>query len=1004
MNGHPASDEAKSTEGSVKASSPKEEPARSTTDASVNEGDEPAEKLSDKAADDKFDEAATKEPTNGPADDLTAEKSAVDKKCVSNDEATEAGKNDIDKHDEKLEPAEPTNPAPMPDADKEKSGVDQTEAKKAVNAKDPESSTSGAKNLAQNVSEKSPDAAADDIAMIDSPPEKSENSAAPVASEEAAAPSADVGKDSGQDTVMNDLPSEEPAQASKPTDSDDATPAAVDSADSLAPEAGLGSTGISQLAIGSAEKESSPVPPPAADESMVDAVMNDAPSSKVSRERDDDAAEEPAPKRAKTEPTEDEASKTASTDAPTEPQLEAAPTASASAAGAVTTTATETPGLDELFLTRLTNWGDSATNAGVISPFQRREIRKLIGRVRKTKSGSHFKDSVEKLWPGIWDSYQSKIDKPMDLGELERSLREGRDGTSSAIESFADFRTNLALIFENALAFNGPEHLITEAGANVVRTVWEDALLIPTEEPARPKALSKTKPVRESRTAATNVVAEATARRQSSGPAASSPAGTANAPAAKPAQPAPAPTPATPATPAATAAPAQEPSGGDRRAPTTTTTTTEADRPKRKVRAPKPKDIDYSTKPSRKKMKPELQFCDEVLTELMHSRNSRLNTWFMEPVDAEGLNIPTYYSTIKKPMDLGKVRRMLGGGEITSLKDFDKNVRLIFDNCYKFNGPPSEKHPVSALAKELEVVYTEQMDKKDEWLSKHAAKASAAAASVSNGSDEDTDDDEDDNGPEAHVDDKEVEELRVKLDEETQKLNELILGGNQSLIKIQKTIVDMLQDGLIDAVKKAKAAKLKRDKSKNSGKGGRAKAPRKSGGGPSQPKKSGGSKKAAAAKKGLTAAEKDQVASAINDLDHPHLQRAIDIIKKDTGQNENNDGELELDIDQLSHDALYKLWDLCRKALPSFGKDSTVVPDEPADVNRGAPAKQAPKTATKRKNKPMSAQEQDARIAQLKEVSKLYRPPGQEPAEVAKVTQAPTPMADSSDDSDSEEE
>lgn len=51
----------------------------------------------------------------------------------------------------------------------------------------------------------------------------------------------------------------------------------------------------------------------------------------------------------------------------------------------------------------------------------------------------------------------------------------------------------------------------------------------------------------------------------------------------------------------------------------------------------------------------------------------------------------------------------------------------------------------------------------------------------------------------------------------------------------------------------------------------------------------------------------------------------------------------------------------------------------------------------------MSAQEQESRIAQLTALRDLYKP-GQEPTESQIVTQAPTPMAESSDDSDSEEE
>lgn len=118
---------------------------------------------------------------------------------------------------------------------------------------------------------------------------------------------------------------------------------------------------------------------------------------------------------------------------------------------------------------------------------------------------------------------------------------------------------------------------------------------------------------------------------------------------------------------------------------------------------------------------------------------------------------------------------------------------------------------------------------------------------------------------------------------------------------------------------------------------------------------------------------------------------------------ESEDGELELDIDQLSNEALLKLWELCKKVLPGFGKDSAAVPASSPEVNRSAPTKQAPKTAAKpKKNKPMSAQEQEARIAQLREIRDLYKP-GQEPADEAQMVQEAAAMNDTSDDSSEEE-
>lgn len=840
------------------------------------------------------------------------------------------------------------NKSPTPKAAHESEAAASVPAATAATATEtkPGSQDSHAADEPVKASEDSAAAQSEDVQMADSAPEKeSTERARQIADEAPSAPSACPAKAPEPDMEMTDT-SGEADSAAKPASSD-AAPPSGDAAAAPTSELDLGPTDLSQLNIGTTEKALSPVGP-SADISMSDAP---APSSKVAREREDDAAEEPASKRAKTETMDDGTGDT----------LAAGPDAI---------------GLDGTALTRLSQWEDSETKMRSISPFQRREIRKIIGRVKKTKSGGHFRDSVQKLWPLLWDGYVERIDKPMDLGELDRTLRE----PSSPIATYGDFKANLAIIFENALSFNGTTHEVTFAAASVVRTIWEEVLPIPEEEPARPKAVPKQKPARESRAV---INAETAARHRSAGPAAASPA--AEAPAVNP---------------PASAAADQEPSGDWR-----SSTATDGDRPKRTVRAPKPKDIDYTTKPSRKKLKPELPFCDEVLMELMHPKNHSVNKWFMEPVDAEGLNIPTYYAQIKKPMDLGKVQRLLASGEIASLKDFDKSVRLIFDNCYKFNGPPGEGNPVSILGKQLEDLYMAQMKNKDAWLSRHAAKANnAAAASASIASDdEDEDEDEGDDAADLVADDKEIEELQARLEEETKKLNGMLLGGNQSLIITQKGIVNIVQDALVKAAQNVQQSRTKGDKAKKAGKSAKVtggQANRKAMGGTAQPKKASGAKKPAP-KKMLTAAEKDQVASAINDLEYPHIDRAIEIIKKDTGQNENTDGELELDIDQLSNDALYRLWELCKKALPGFGKDARPTPNASPEANRSGGATKAPKVAAKPKNKPMSAQEQEARIAQLTALRNLYKP-GQEPAEAPKATQAAT--AESSDDSDSEEE
>ena len=602
-------------------------------------------------------------------------------------------------------------------------------------------------------------------------------------------------------------------------------------------EVDLQPASLSQLAIETADGVTSPV------HASVEVSMTEAPGAKFSREREDDAVEEPASKRAKTEPKEDEPITEASTPAPAA-SSEVPVTPTAGAAG-------------NLNIEELPKWNDADFHAKSIQPFQLRDLRKSMARVKKTKNGLHFRDSVQKLWPALWDKYSEAIDKPMDLSEIDRNLRDNK------YKTFGEVRDDLVLLVNNSLAYNGPDHTMTLSAKAAIKSVWDDMMLIPNEEPVKQKPLPKQSRVREARSV--NV---------------------------KPDPPATAPAPAGPPAGSSTATAAPKPAGGAAHA-RRASTTADVDRPKRTVRAPKPKDIDYTTKPSRKKLKPELQFADEVLTELMRDKHFHLNQWFNEPVDAEGLGIPHYYSVITNPMDFGKVHRMLHGGEISNLKDFEKNLRLVFTNCYKFNGEP-EQGNVSQLAKQLEDIYDSQMKGKDAWLAKHA-KSNPPPASASAGSDEEEEEEEEageDAGPDPSS---EVKDLEVRLREEMDKQANLFAAEqpNQSMIQIQQGIVNMVQQALLQAKQKlneykqknggaSKPKKAKAAKPKGGAKGGAGKAS----GAAAQPKKggAGGGGAQKKKKKNLTAADKDNIANAINDLEYPHLDKAIDIIKRDTGQ------------------------------------------------------------------------------------------------------------------------
>lgn len=63
---------------------------------------------------------------------------------------------------------------------------------------------------------------------------------------------------------------------------------------------------------------------------------------------------------------------------------------------------------------------------------------------------------------------------------------------------------------------------------------------------------------------------------------------------------------------------------------------------------------------------------------------------FRSPVDPITLQIPDYFNIIKKPMDLGTIKKKLTGYEYTKCKDFVDDVELVFNNTIQYNGESSD--------------------------------------------------------------------------------------------------------------------------------------------------------------------------------------------------------------------------------------------------------------------------------------------------------------------------
>ncbi|KAI0008739.1 Bromodomain-containing protein [Xylariaceae sp. FL0662B] len=697
------------------------------------------------------------------------------------------------------------------------------------------------------------------------------------------------------------------------------------------------STDLSKLDIKATQQDTSN----SQDTPMVDPPVSPA---KVTREREEDADEERAPKRAKTEESNEQVAD------------------SLVVASGLSPAPVQTG--EPL---------DDGPNDQVITPYQNKQIRAALASIKKTKNGGNFRQSVERLWPGLWNDYKMKVENPVDISLFESKLRENK------YADYAAFKADVRLLYENSLTFNGPQNIITRAASMVRDSIFSKLPEISNmEEPAKLEK-GKAQPTRhvESRGATQP-------RRQSQGRAAS--------PKQKPSQPAQ----SGPPTPASASAPAFAipPNGIPqiRR----DSTREDNDRPKRPIHPPKSRDPDYASKANRKKkLEPEQRFFELVLEEIKKGKYFSLNQWFMSPVDPVALNIPTYFSVVKKPMDLGTMTQKNYEGEYKTSKDIEKDMKLIAHNS--------------------------EMAKKDQWMARHyppEAPSVTHAAVVSperstHGSDEESEAEADEDGSEA------IRNLQGRLDEEQDKLNTL-LGSKKpdlTMIEIQQQMVSMLQRKLVEEKTKfhgeERKPKAKKKPTKSKPKAGAT------GGGSSSNKKAStgnasntkklpsNNKKAAPKARPVGSLEKAVIAEGINELDGNTLTKAVEIIKKDTGQNENDEGEMELDIDALSMDALRRLYDLIHRSNPSIRSALEKKPEfssQAAAEPEPKPKSVAPPKA--KKNKPMNKHEQERKIEQLRELKAQLQRHGsgsQEPLPSGEAEDN-RPAESSEEESDSEEE
>ncbi|KAK5658658.1 hypothetical protein OQA88_2054 [Cercophora sp. LCS_1] len=779
-----------------------------------------------------------------------------------------------------------------------------------------------------------------------------------------------------EDVVMDDAQTQpeaslvfEQAESTQETAASDALPA-TPAADA------------SNIAAASAPTQESPSAPITADTSLSEVSQ---PTAKVSRERELDSEDEPAAKRPKVGTAAEQV----------DVKTEASPDRM--------DVDQPNSGAKPLYLENgePKNLNDPSIDANPLTDYMARQLRNILAGVKKTKAGLGFRASVKDLWPMLWDDYSAKIEKPVDISYMERRLR----GETSRYATISEFKKDVELLIANSIAFNGEIHDVTKWARQTRDAIYTRMAASGAAEPAKPeKKEPKQHPTRHAEprvTAQPTPAAPPSPRRPSKSAAADPPAKSVESP--------------------AFAIPAN-----NNGVPLIRRDSSKLDgRAKRPVKPAHSKDLVYETK-RKKKLPPELRFCEDVLNELKKSKHFDINGPFLVPVDPVALNIPSYHKVVKKPMDLSTMGNKLSAGEYASAKEFEKDFDLIVKNCRLFNG---EQHVVYAQALKLQSLFKKEFGRKDDWMAKHAPPPSTATFPnlQSPAPRDDSEDEERESDGEPEVDEEQkasqqrLATIQKRLEEEQKKVNDMINTGTAEItdVEIAQSVVAMLQRQLMGeraklaSFQSKKPAKPKSSKPKKSGALGSASkkasvATVNSG----SSKKSGGAKKPVKRKMG--ALEKEVIAAGIAELDGAQLERAIDIIKKDTGQGENDSGELELDIEQLSDEALVRLYDLAVKAFPNLRADkeksfaAPPAPEPPAPKPKGA-------TTKNKKNKPMSRVEQERRLQQLTELRAQAGRQGsgsQEPMEsiegngngAAAADPTPNPPVDSDDEESSEEE
>lgn len=94
--------------------------------------------------------------------------------------------------------------------------------------------------------------------------------------------------------------------------------------------------------------------------------------------------------------------------------------------------------------------------------------------------------------------------------------------------------------------------------------------------------------------------------------------------------------------------------------------------------------------------------CLQIMDKVMKRPCAAL---FLEPVDPERDGAPNYYNVVKRPVDLGTIRKRLENDEYSNIGAWNRDMNLIWGNAEKFNGKDSIP---CLLAKEIQRAYEKE--------------------------------------------------------------------------------------------------------------------------------------------------------------------------------------------------------------------------------------------------------------------------------------------------------